>query len=162
MKLRHLEKRLRRVESILPPLPDASVCWAFGVQWFGIAYYLGKPAAGEEPFVAFARALGYADELELKTAMTNDVFILPRRFSSAERKLRETFGISLKSDDPKNALKSGDPKNALDLLAGLERMEAGLPKSYKNRLKKIVTRADINIAWICLHDGLVAYLRCFA
>ena len=129
------------------------MCWAFGVEWFGIAYYLGKPTPDEEPFVAFARALGYADELELKTVMTNDAFILPRRFISAERKLRETFGISLKSDDP---------KNASNFLQGLEQMEARLPKSYKNRLNKIVTRADINIAWIRLNYGVVAYLHCFA
>jgi hypothetical protein len=45
------------------------VSWTAGLLWFAVAYYLGNPAPGEKPLAAYARALGYANESELKSAM---------------------------------------------------------------------------------------------
>jgi hypothetical protein len=64
-----LDRRLRKLESVLPPLLTPSESWIAGLLWFAVAYYLGNPSPGEKPFAAYARALGYADESELKSAM---------------------------------------------------------------------------------------------
>jgi hypothetical protein len=44
----------------------------------------------------------------------------------------------------------------------LKRLEAGLPKSYKDRLKTILARTDINLSWIQRQKDLASYFRCFA
>ena len=67
--MRGLERRIRRLESVLPPLLTDDVSWMFGVLWFAVAHYLGNPSPDEEPLAAFARALGYADQSELENAM---------------------------------------------------------------------------------------------
>jgi hypothetical protein len=64
-----LDRRLRKLESVLPPLLTPNVSWTVGLLRFAVAYYLGNPAPGEKPFAAYARALGYANELELKSAI---------------------------------------------------------------------------------------------
>jgi hypothetical protein len=66
---RGLDRRLRKLESVLPPLLTPNVSWIAGLLWFAVAYYFGNPSPGEKPFAAYARALGYANESELKSAM---------------------------------------------------------------------------------------------
>jgi hypothetical protein len=152
--MRDLQKRLLRVESVLPSLPSDTECWISALVWFGIAYYLGKPAPKERPFVAFVRALGYHDERELKSDVANKDWMVSRKIASAKDKLFEIFGIRL-------VTLRDDPKRSLKYYKGLKRIEAGLPVSYKKRLKKMLTRADINIAWIQENGGIVHYLSYF-
>lgn len=64
-----LDRRLRKLESVLPPLLTPHVSWTMGLLWFAVAFYLGNPSPGEKPFAAYARALGYANEAELESAM---------------------------------------------------------------------------------------------
>jgi hypothetical protein len=116
---------------------------------FAVAYYLGNPSRDEEPLAAFARALGYADESQLNAALDDSVvrnipWLVRDKFLLAQGKLYEKFGA-----------------NEENLLEALERMEAGLPKSYKKRLKTILARTDINLGWLEDSD-LALYFRCFA
>jgi hypothetical protein len=62
MKIRQLERRLRKVESALRCEPDEYADYSWALVWFAIAYYLGNPSRDEKPYAAFARALGYASE----------------------------------------------------------------------------------------------------
>jgi hypothetical protein len=152
--MRDLEKRLRKLESRLPPLPDAHVCQMEGIQWFALAYYLGNPSRDEEPFAAFARALGYANESQLNSALDDNAVPSWRvrdRFYLAWGKLFAKFDVDCD-------VRSFDPNK---LLEALERMEAGLPKSYKKRLKTILARTDINLGWMQDND-LASFFRCFA
>jgi hypothetical protein len=71
--MRGLERRIRKLESLLPPLLSDDVSWMFGVLWFAVAYYLGNPSPDEKPFAAFARALGYADRSELESVMEDPI-----------------------------------------------------------------------------------------
>jgi hypothetical protein len=151
--MRGLEKRLRRLELAVPPLPDADICHIYGLKWFGVAYYLGHPSSNEKPFAAFARALGYADETELNSALIDRYFVVSDRLRFAEHKLFEKFGINLDKLDEVDPLK---------FKQGLERMEAGLPKSYKKELNRVLARRDINLLWIWQHEGIAPYIRCFA
>ena len=123
---------------------------------FAVAYYLGNPSRDEEPLAAFARALGYADESQLNAALDDSVvrnipWLVRDKFLLAQGKLFEKFGTDLGSG-------SG---NADKLYEALQRIEAGLPKSYKKRLETILARTDINLGWLKDSD-LALYFRCFA
>ena len=148
--MRELQKRLRKLELIMPRQPDEYMCWACALEWFAVAYYLGDPSPDEAPFAAFARALGYAGERELNKSMTYRPHALVRSFLAAKNKLLAKFGVS------------GTSHQAIALWQALKRMEAGLPNSYKDRLKAVLSRADINVASIRFDSGIVPYLRIFA
>jgi hypothetical protein len=67
--MRGLERRIRKLESGLPPLLTDDVSWMYGLLWLAVAHHLGNPSPDEKPFAAFARGLGYADQSELENAM---------------------------------------------------------------------------------------------
>ena len=150
--MRDLERRVRKLESILPPLLDGDVSWMFGVLWFAVAYYLGNPSPDDKPVAAYARALGYANESELNSAMHKNYRDLSNRVYRAEDKVYAKFGIyidSLDDDDLK--------KHAI----ALARMATGLPQSYQNQLQMVLTRTD-NLGWMRVHsDNVASYLGCF-
>ena len=52
---RDLGRRVRKLESVLPPLLTDNVSWMFGLLWFAVAYYLGNPSPDDKPSAAFAR-----------------------------------------------------------------------------------------------------------
>jgi hypothetical protein len=142
MKLHHLEKRLRKVESILRCEPNDLVDLVFALLWFSVAYYLGKPSKHEKPFAGYARALRYANESELNNA-------LKERFVAAEKELYAKFGA--KDDDWKTRQEA------------LQRMLAGLPKSYKDQITVIVQESRISLRWMRNESkDIAAYILCFA
>ena len=184
-----LERRIRKLETVLPPLLTPDVSRMFGVLWFAIAYYEGNPSQEEKPFAAFSRALGYADQSELEGAMEaphrelsdricrllgpnphgpdplakNRIHArfdledpyrhLSIRLYKAEEKVLNRFGI----DTP--SLQYSDEKRFSE---ALNRMEAGLPQSYRDQLKMVLRRAD-NLAWMRVHsDDVAPYIHCFA
>ena len=112
---------------------------------------MGNPSRDEEPLAAFARALGYANESQLNAALDDSVvrnipWLVRDKFLLAQGKLFAKFGAD---------------GNADKILEALERIEAGLPNSYKKRLKTILARTDINLGWLKDSD-LALYFRCFA
>jgi hypothetical protein len=184
-----LERRIRRLESVLPPLLTPHESWTFGVLWFAVAYHLGNPSPDEKPFAAFARALDYADQSELENAMEarnrdladmirsvlgskqNDPVPLAKdrvrakfgtedpcldlliRLDRAEDRVLGIFGIHIHS-------RSGADQRRLT--EALNRMEAGLPQSYRDQLKMVLRRVD-NLAWMRVSsDDVAPYIRCFA
>jgi hypothetical protein len=186
--MRGLERRIRRLESVLPPLitPDAS--WMFGVLWFAVAHYLGNPSPDEKPFAAFARALGYADKSELENAMEYrnrelaDMIsrvIGPNQHAAppANDRVRAKFGTVDPCRDLLSRLGRAEDRvcerfgihipsleysDAKRVSETLKRMEAGLPQSYRDQLKTVLRRVD-NLAWMRVHsDDVAPYIRCFA
>ena len=159
--IRGLQKRLQKLESTLrDELDDDDFSWFLGFMWFAVAYYLGNPSRSEKPIVAYARALGYANVSELNQAIALDQrglrergrLGIRQRDSSAQDEVWKKFGIL-------NSC-SGDPEKRFE---AFERMEAGLPKSYKDRLQAILKRNDINLKWLRFHSGDIgAFIRCFA
>ena len=186
--MRGLERRIRRLESVLPPLITPDVSWMFGVLWFAVAHYLGNPSPDEKPFAAFARALGYADQSELENAMEYrnrelaDMIsrvIGPNQDSVplAKDRVRAKFGTVDPCQDLLNRLDKAEDRvcgrfgihipsleysDAKRLSEALHRMEAGLPQSYRDQLKMVLKRVD-DLAWMRVHsDDVAPYLRCFA
>jgi hypothetical protein len=195
-----IEKRLRRLESTLPPLLTPYESWIAGLLWFAVAYYFGNPSPGDKPFTAYARALGYANESELKSAMgANDrelaqmladcfrkedddktAYARAPRYTKSERnrtivenhrdlsievyraedKVLAKFGILTVVE---RDLSSLEDRDLVRFWEGLERMEAGLPRSYKKQLKMVLARVK-NLAWMRIYyrNDIGAYLRCFA
>lgn len=190
--MRGLKRRIRRLESVLPPLLTPDVSWMFGVLWFAVAHYLGNPSPDEKPFAALARALGYADQSELENAMeapsrdladairsvlgpkqngpvppakervrTRFGTVDPHRDLSirlyrAEERVCARFGINVES------LENSNTSDAKRLSEALHRIEAGLPKSYRDQLKMVLRRVN-NLAWMRVHsDDVAPYIRCFA
>ncbi len=145
MNIRHLEKRLRKVETTLHCEPDEFADYVCALLWFAVAYYVGNPSRDEKPFAAYARALGYASESELNSSLEDNDLELRKRFVAAEVKLWAKVDWSESSDWKKT----------------LDRIEAGLPKSYKDQIKMVMTQAKISLDWIESHD-IAAYIRCFA
>jgi len=186
--MRGLERRIRRLESVLPPLLTPDVSWMFGVTWFAVAHYLGNPSPDEKPFAAFARALGYADQSELENAMEARYRDLADKIRSAlgpnqdpdplaKHRVRKGFGpvdlcrdLSIRLYEAEErvwarfgihtpSLEYSDAKRYSE---ALNRMEAGLPQSYRDRLKMVLRRVD-NLAWMRVHgDDVAPYIRCFA
>jgi hypothetical protein len=118
--MRGLEKRLRKLESDLRCEPDEDTDSMFALLWFAVAYYLGNPSRGEKPFAAYARALGYANESELNSALDNDPKLM-QRFLSAEEKLYAKYDFSSESHDSKK------------LSEALKRMDAGCPRLTRSK-----------------------------
>ena len=153
-----LERRLRRLELSLPPLLNETVSWTSGLLWFAIAFYLGKPAPNEKPFAAFARALGYANESELNAAIEKNHRDLSTRLQSAEERVCKEFGIFVSSlDEHDDTCKARFWENQ-------KRMYAGLPRSYKKQLNRMVLVQRTDLAWMRIYygDNPGRYLRCFA
>jgi hypothetical protein len=153
-----LERRLRRLESSLPPLLDETVSWTSGLLWFAIVFYFGKPSANEKPLAAFARALGYANESELNAAIEKNHRDLSNRLYSAEDRVCEEFGIFVSSlDEHDDACKARFWENQ-------QRMCAGLPQAYKKQLNRMVfvQRTDLARMRIYFSENPGPYLRCFA
>jgi hypothetical protein len=158
--MRGLQKRLQKLESTLREEPDGKdLSSALALMWFAVTYYLGNPSRGEKLVVAYARALGYANESELNHAIALDKRGLRergrpgvrQRDSSAREELRKKFGIS--------NTHTGDAEKHFD---AFNRMAAGLPKSYQDRLETILKRTDINLESLRFQSGdFGAYIRCF-
>jgi len=186
--MRGLERKIRKLESVLPPLLSDDVSWIFGVLWFAVAYYLGNPSPGEKPFAAFARALGYADQSELESVMEDrnrDLSdSLNRLFGPngpkplAKDRVRAKFGTVDRYRDLSDRLYKAEERvcarfgihipsleytDIKRYLETLHRMEAGLPQSYRDHLKMVLRRVN-NLAWMRIYhsDDIGPYLRCFA
>jgi len=151
---RDLGRRIRKLESSLPPLLTANVSWMFGVLWFAVAYYSGKPSPDDKPFAAYVRALGYADQDELNHAMLLEHRQVAIRISSAEAKVCANFDIDIPSLEYERC-------DMEKLLKALNRMEVGLPGPYRNQLKVVLTR-ETNIGLIRVRGDLFSYFSCFA
>jgi hypothetical protein len=151
---RDLERRIRKLESSLPPLLTADVSWMFGVLWFAVAYYFGKPSPDEKPFAAFVRALGYADRDELNHAMLREYREVAIRICSAEAKVCAKFDIDIPSLEYERC-------DVEKLLKALNRMEVGLPRPYRDQLKVALTRKN-NLGLMRVRGDLFSYFSCFA
>jgi hypothetical protein len=150
MKIRHLEKRLRKAESTLGCEPDVLADIAFAQLWFAVAYYVGNPSRNEKPIAPYARALGYASESELNKALENKDRDLLRRVLAAEAKLFAKFDCK-RGDDP------------IKTFEALQRMGAGLPKSYMDQIVTVLTEAKISLVWLRNQSNdIAAYIRFFA
>jgi hypothetical protein len=86
-----------------------------------VAFYLGKPTAGETLEKAYARGLGYPNEYEYSKALSARGLDFTSRVASAYFKLREKFGVS-----PQARTKA--------VLEAYVRMKEGLPTTYKQEL----------------------------
>jgi hypothetical protein len=185
--MRGLERRLRKLESVLPPLLSDDVSWIFGVLWFAVAYYLGNPSPDEKPFAAFARALGYADRSELESVMEDRNRDLADSLYSlfgpngpnplAKDRVRAKFGTVDRYRDLSDRLYRAEERafnrfgihtasleysDEKEFSEALNRMEAGLPQSYRDQLKMVLRRVN-NLAWLRVHgDDVAPYIRCFA
>jgi hypothetical protein len=129
--IRDLEKRLRKLESRLPP-PERSEeeksksdLALFLMD--AVGHYFGDPKPNEPPVAAYARALGYEhqgklqDALKKKASGGNDPEFDEKR-ARANRRLFVKFGAN-----PKTA-------SGRELSEALKRIDAGLPESYRKRL----------------------------
>jgi hypothetical protein len=128
--IRDLDKRLRKLESRLPPErseEEKSTSAFKSLLMYAVGYYFGDPKPGEPPMAAFARALGYeragelGDALNIKASGRNDPEF-DEKYACANRKLFAKFGVN-----PKTA---GRRKYS----EALKRIHAGLPESYKERV----------------------------
>jgi hypothetical protein len=151
MKMHQLERRVRKVESILRCEPQPTADLLFALLWIGVAYYLGNPSRDERPFAAYARALGYANESELNSAIEGKSRELPKRFLTAEEKLYAKFGFDDRSDDWGR------------LTEFLKRIRAGLPKSYQKHIARVLEESKVSLTWMRNENrDIGAYIRCFA
>jgi hypothetical protein len=196
-----LDRRLRKLESVLPPLLTPNESWIAGLLWFAVAYYLGNPSPDEKPFAAYARALGYAKESELKSAMgakdrelslkladlfrkeddNKTAYARAPRYTKSERnravvenhrdlsievyraenKVLARFGMLTVIERDLSSLEDRDKAIFWE---GLKRMYAGLPRSYKKQLNRMVLVEMTDLAWMRIYyrDDIGTYLRCFA
>jgi hypothetical protein len=150
MKIRQLERRVRKLESTLKCEPNRLLDIVSALPWFGVGYYLGNPSRDEKPFAAYARALGYPNESELNSAIEGKARELLHRVVIAEEKLFAKFD----SDFP-----SRDWERQKEVLT---RMLSGLPKSYRNHIARVLNEAKISVSWMRGQKDVGAYIRCFA
>lgn len=168
--MRALQNRLQKLESTLKnELDDKDLSSYIGFMWFAVTHYLGKPSRGENLIATYARALAYANESEFNHAVALDqrgIRLRSRpqpgvrqicqpgvreREAAAHDELWKKFGFNSRTDDDEKRFQA------------FTRMEAGLPKSYKDRLETILKRTDINLERLRYHSrDFVAYIRCFA
>jgi hypothetical protein len=124
--IRDLDKRLRKLESRLPPEESAEERAARKLEWFlinTIAYYLGDPKPNQSLEAEYARALEYKYEREVIDAMKHKGPDYEHRFVDAKRRLFMKFGVDLSTAD--------DTAEDGEFAKGLGRMYAGLPESRK-------------------------------
>jgi hypothetical protein len=123
--IRDLDKRLRKLESRLPPEQSEEEEFKgalFLFQVAAIGYYLGDLKPNEPPMAGFSRALGYERSGDLQDAMKKNLPEFNQRYARAQRKLFTKFGVNLSTADGK------------EFSEALKRMHAGLPESRKERL----------------------------
>jgi hypothetical protein len=123
--IRDLDKRLRKLESRLPPEESEEEKIKSALFLFladAIGYYLGDPKPNEPPVAGYTRALGYERSDDLLGAMKDNDPELARRYARVQRKLFMKFGVNLSTADD------------VEFKEALKRMHAGLPKSRKERL----------------------------
>jgi hypothetical protein len=159
--MRALQNRLQKLESTLRnELDDKDLSPFIGFMWFAVTYYLGKPSRGEKLIAAYARALGYANESEFNYAVALDQRGLRQRGRPGVRQRESSAQDELwKKFDILNSRTDNDEKR----FEAFTRMEAGLPKSYKDRLETILKRTDIRLERLRFHSrDFGAYVRCFA
>jgi hypothetical protein len=127
--IRDLEKRLRKLESRLPPEESEEEKIERALFLFlmdAIGYYLGDPKPNEPPVAGFSRALGYEQREFLKIlkpiASGGKDPDYDQKYALANRKLFAKFGVDLDTSDWKETVEA------------LTRMHAGLPESRKERL----------------------------
>jgi hypothetical protein len=189
--MRNLERRIRRLESVLPPLMTDNESWMCGVLWFAVAHYLGNPSPDEKPFAAFARALGYADQSELEYAMEDryrdlidrmrggsgpnqngSVPVAKDRVRARANPVDRSLDLSIKLRRAEDIVltRFGIDRASLEysradakrLSEAFNRMEAGLAQSYRDQLKMVLRRVD-NLALMRIYsDDVAPYIRCFA
>jgi hypothetical protein len=69
---RDIERRLRKLESLVPPQPTEEEKTARRLQRFlvcAVAYHLGDPTSGGSVMEAYRRALGYPHSYEFRKAI---------------------------------------------------------------------------------------------
>jgi hypothetical protein len=119
--MRDIERRLRKLESQVPPQPTEEEKTSGRLQWFlicAVAYYLGDPTPQEAPVEAYMRALGYPNPHEFRKAWDANDPDVHERDRLARIKLLEKFGVSWEHEWE-------------EIIEAFERMEAGLPERYK-------------------------------
>jgi hypothetical protein len=124
--IRDLDKRLRKLESRLPPEESAEERAARKLEWFlidTIGYYLGDLKPNESIVAGYARALEYKYEREVIDAMKHKDPDYEHRFVDAKRRLFMKFGVDLSTAD--------DTAEEGEFSEALRRMYAGLPESRK-------------------------------
>jgi hypothetical protein len=127
--IRDLDKRLRKLESRLPPERSEEEEFKSEFQsllMYAVGYYFGDPKPDEPPVAAFARALGYEhrellDALKKKASGGNDPEF-DEKYARANRRLFAKFGVN-----PKAA-------GGREFSEARKRIYAGLSESYKKRL----------------------------
>jgi hypothetical protein len=128
--IRDLDKRLRKLESRLPPEQSEEEKSKRALVLFlmnAVGYYFGDPKPSEPLVAAYARALGYEHEGKLRDALKkkasggNDPEF-DEKYARANRKLFAKFGMNPKT---------GGGRKFSD---AVKLMDAGLPEWYKERL----------------------------
>jgi hypothetical protein len=127
--IRDLDKRLRKLESRLPPEESEEEKFTSALVVFlmtAIGYYLGDLKPNEPPVAGYARALGYEQRefleiLKLVASGGKDPDY-DQKYALAHRKLFGKFGVDLDTSPWKKTEEA------------LKRMHAGLPESHKERL----------------------------
>jgi hypothetical protein len=120
--IRDLDKRLRKLESRLPPEESEEERAARKLESFlmtTIAYYLGDPKPNEPLVDGYQRALGYKYDREFVDGLKHKGPDYEHRFVGAKRRLFMKFGVDLSTAD------DGEFREAL------RRMYAGLPESRR-------------------------------
>jgi hypothetical protein len=124
--IRDLDKRLRKLESRLPPEESAEERAARNLESFlitTIAYYLGDPKPNEPLDQGYQRALGYKYDREFLNGLKHKDPDYEHRFVDAKRRLFMKFGVDLSTAD--------DTADEGEFREALRRMYAGLPESRK-------------------------------
>ena len=123
---RDLRKRIKKLQSQIPPQPSEQDITGQGLQRFlvfAIAYYLGEPTEEDTIASACARGLGYARPFEFRNALERNDAGLSERYALANTRLFAKFGVS--TDDDGDAI-----------WEAFDRMACGLPQSYKQKLRR--------------------------
>ena len=118
------ERRLRKLESQAPRRAIDRGEYGRSLHWLltpCIAYYLGDSVPGDAPATAFAKALGYKNNFDLRNDMERGDADYAERYFAASQRLFAKFGTSL-----------GDKPGALK--AAFDRMEAGLSEPFRRLL----------------------------
>jgi hypothetical protein len=124
--IRDLDKRLRKLESRLPPEESEEERAARKLESFlmtTISYYLGDPKPNETLVHGYRRALGYEYDSEFVDGLKHKGPDYEHRFVDAKRRLFMKFGVDLSTAD--------DTAEEGEFIEALRRMYAGLPESRK-------------------------------
>lgn len=121
---RDLRKRIQKLESQIPRQPseqDMAGQFLQRLLMRCIAYYLGEPTENDSIASACARGLGYARPFEFRNGLGSHDAGLSERYALANTRLFAKFGVSTNDD--------------WDAICdACDRMERGLPESYKRSL----------------------------